>query len=315
MTDPLVSILIPCFNAERYIGETLDSVLNQSWQNIEIIVANDGSTDRSADVVRQFRSPKLSFFEQENRGQTAALNACLARAQGDFIQYIDADDLISPRKLEIQLGRLVEHPKSVASAEWGRFYTNKDETRFVAESVWQDMDPVDWLALSRSDGLGMMLPALWLIPRAIAEAAGPWREDLTLNNDAEYFTRVLLSSDRVIFCPGARCYYRSGISGSLSGRKSSKAWSSQFKVIELCQQYVLAREDSERVRHGFALSWQHFAHACYPYDSTLAEAALARAKDLHPVRIGPEGGATFHAIARLLGWRLARRLQVASGRP
>jgi hypothetical protein len=78
---------------------------------------------------------------------------------------------------------------------------------------------------------------------------------------------------------------------------------------------LLAREDSERIRRGFALSWQHLAHACYPYDRSLAETALARGRALHPVRIRPDGGATFRAISKLLGWRLARRLQVASGRP
>jgi glycosyltransferase involved in cell wall biosynthesis len=315
MGGPLVSILIPCFNAAAFIGETLDSVLNQTWQNVEIIIVNDGSTDRSAEVIGRVCSPKLLCVDQENRGQTAALNACLARAQGEFIQYLDADDLISPEKIELQVRRLLENPTAIATAEWGRFYLDRGETRFVAERVWQDLSPIDWLALSRVDGLGMMLPALWLLPRAIVEAAGPWREDLTLNNDAEYFTRALLAADRVLFCSGARCYYRSGLSGSLSGRKSPAAWRSQFAVIELCQAYVLAREDSDRTRRGFALSWQHLAHACYPYDRALAGSALARASALHPMRIRPDGGMAFRALSRLVGWRLARRLQVASGRP
>ena len=92
-------------------------------------------------------------------------------------------------------------------------------------------------------------------------------------------------------------------------------FASGFRVLELCELHVRAREDSERVRRGFALSWQHFAHASYPYDAALAESALAHARELHCVTIRPEGGPAFHAASRLLGWRLARRLQVASGRP
>ena len=313
MAKPLVSVLIPCFNAERYIADTLDSVLRQTWPEIEIIVVNDGSTDGSARVVTRFPSVKL--LNQPNAGQTVALNKALSHARGDFVQYLDADDLISENKIEVQLRRLVDSPRCVASCAWGRFWKSPDETRFLSESVWRDMDPVDWLVESRAGGGGMMLPALWLLPRTLIDGIGPWREDLSLNNDAEYFTRALLLCDHVLFCEGARCYYRSGIHGSLSGRKSPKAWKSQFIVIELCEERIMAREDSERVRRGFALSWQHLAHACYPYDRTLARRALARASSLHTVQIRPDGGATFHLISRLLGWKVARLLQVASGRP
>src|SRR5262249_32944277 len=138
---------------------------------------------------------------------------------------------------------------------------------------------------------------------------------LSLGDDGEYFTRVVLAAERVLFCEGARCYYRSGLPGSLSGYKSKEAWLSQFRVLDLCESHVRAREDSERVRRGFALSWPHLAHACYPYAPDLAERALARALALHRDTIQPEGGTAFHVVSKLLGWRLARRLQVASGRP
>ena len=308
-------MLIPCYNAERYIGETLESVFRQTWLDLEVIVVDDGSTDQSAKVVQGFARPNLKLLRQANAGQTAALNVCLAHASGDFVQYLDADDLISPDKIARQMVRLEEYPRSVASAEWGRFYRDPGETTFVPEPVWRDLDPLDWLAMSRADGLGMMFPALWLIPMDIIREVGPWAEDLTLNNDAEYFTRVLLATERVRFCPGARCYYRSGLAGSLSRNKTPAAWSSQYRVVSLCESYVRAHEDSERIRRGFALSWLHLAHACYPYDSTLAEKAIERARSIDSVTIHPDGGTAFKIIARLLGWRLARRLQVATGRP
>ena len=160
-----------------------------------------------------------------------------------------------------------------------------------------------------------MFPAMWLIPRPVAVAAGPWAEDLSLADDTEYFTRILLQADQVLFCAGAKCYYRSGIVGSLSGQKSRAAWTSQFAATERCQRYVLAREDSDRMRRGFALTWQHTAYACYPYDRARAKDALARARALHPIRIKPNGGPTFRLLSQLVGWRVARCLQVASGRP
>ena len=313
--EPEVSVLIPCYNAGRYIGETLESVFRQTWPNVEIVVVNDGSSDNSSDVIRRFRAANLTLVEQSNRGQTAALNACLAHAHGSYVQYLDADDLIGPDKIERQLTRLIGHPRAVASAEWGRFHLEPENTRFEPETVWRDLDPLEWLVQSLADGLGMMLPALWMIPMEIVRAVGPWNESLSLNNDAEYFTRVLLAADQVLFCAGARCYYRSGINGNLSGQKTAKAWASQLRVLELCEAYLRAREDSDRVRRCFALAWQHLAHSSYPYDCAIAEKAVACARRLHSVRIKPDGGGAFKIASRLVGWRIARRLQAASGRP
>jgi glycosyltransferase involved in cell wall biosynthesis len=311
---PKVSVIIPCFNAEAYIGATLQSVFDQTWPNIEVIVVDDGSTDGSADVIDTFAREGVTVVRQANKGQTAALNAGLTHARGEFVQYLDADDLIDPGKIEIQIARLMQNPDCVASARWGRFYDDPGASRFDPEPLSRDLESLDWLAESRADGMGMMFPALWLIPMDIVRAAGPWREELTLNNDAEYFTRVVLAARCVLFCPEARCRYRSGVKGSLSGQKSPAHWASQVSVLDLCEQNVRAREDSDRVRRGFALSWQHLAHACYPYEPSVAERAMARARTLHSTVVTPDGGPTFKVISRLIGWRAARRLQVASGR-
>lgn len=312
--SPTVSVVIPCFNAERFIAETLESVFAQTYRNLDIIVVDDGSTDSSANIVRSLGDPRVRLVQRENGGQTAALNTGLAHASGDYVQFIDADDVIDPDKIELQLRRLEGAPRAVASSEWGRFYDRPENTLFVVEDVYQDLAPLDWLALSRADGLGMMMPALWLIPMPIVKAAGPWREDLTLNNDAEYFTRVLLASEKVLFCGGAKCRYRSGIQGSLSGQKSARHFESQLKVLDLVEGYILRAEDSERMRRGLSLSWQHIAHAAYPYASDVAEVALKRAHGLHPVTIRPGGGVAFKTLSRMVGWRAARRIQVALGR-
>jgi glycosyltransferase involved in cell wall biosynthesis len=306
---PLVSVLIPCYNAASWIGETLRSVAEQTWRNIQIVVVDDGSSDSSVEVVRAFEHPNLLLLTQENRGQTAALNRCLTEARGEFIQYLDADDLLHPQKIEIQLQRLVAQPDCIAAAEWGRFYTDPATTQFVPDESWRDMTPVDWLITSWREGGGMLFPAMWLIPRSIVSSAGPWREDLTLNNDAEYFTRVILASAKVLFCKGARAYYRSGIQGSLSGMKSDAGWRSQEKVLECCEQYLLGAEQSERARRAASMLWQRFAYACYPYIPSMANRAVARAKGLHGDSLAVEGGLMFRVMAKLVGWRLARRFQ------
>jgi glycosyltransferase involved in cell wall biosynthesis len=310
-----VSILVPCYNAEKYIGETLESACRQTWRALEVVVVDDGSHDASVAEAERFKNSGVKIIRQQNSGAAAARNRAFQASTGDFIQFLDADDLLDRNKIERQMSLLTEDPESLSSAEWARFRNDPCEAIFVTEEVWQNLEPVDWLVRSRHDGLGMMFPAIWLFSRHTALRAGPWREDLSRADDTEYFTRLILSARRVLFCEGARCYYRSGICGSLSGRNSPDGWASEFRATEICEANIRSREDSDRVRRVFALTWQHLAHACYPYDSALAEASLARARSLHAVRIRPDGGRIFRVISRFVGWRAARRLQVASGRP
>jgi glycosyltransferase involved in cell wall biosynthesis len=308
MMNPQVSVIIPCYNAEAFIGATLKSVFDQTWPEIEVIVVDDGSTDGSVASVETCNDKRVRLIQQSNSGASMARNRGLEASTGEFIQFLDADDIIDPDKIALQMSRLTEHPDYVASGEWGRFYNSPENTIFAPQANWEDLSPVEWLVRSRFE---MLFPALWLIPRGVAAIAGPWNEALTLGDDGEYFTRVVLASRGVLHCAGARSHYRSGIAGSLS---SSRNWGSGFAVIELCEAHLRAREDTERVRRIFALSWQHLAHACYPYEPAIAERAMARARALHSAVVWPDGGPAFKLISRLLGWRAARRLQVASGR-
>src|SRR6266576_6242361 len=99
---PLVSILIPAYNAERWIADTINSALAQTWPRKEIIVVDDGSEDQTLWVSRQFASKNVSVVTQENRGASAARNKAFELCQGDYIQWLDADDLLAPAKIAKQ---------------------------------------------------------------------------------------------------------------------------------------------------------------------------------------------------------------------
>ena len=206
--------------------------------------------------------------------------------------------------------RLLDAPGCIAAAEWGDSIELPKRPSFILSKCGAISAQSSWIALSDS-----RMTFLWLIPMTIIHAIGPWNEDLSLADDTEYFTRALLASERVLFCAGARCHYRAGIPGSLSGSRTPQHFASQFKVLDLCEGYVRAVEDSERMRCSFAINWQQMAHFAYPYDKATAMLALERAKALHPVRTRPGGGLRFRALSRIIGWKAARILQVRSGRP
>src|SRR3954462_15159876 len=101
--QPLVSVLIPAYNAERWIADTLASALAQTWPRVEIVVVDDGSTDATLAIARRFASPSVEIVSQRNQGAAAARNRALAVSQGDYVQWLDADDLLAPHKLKTQM--------------------------------------------------------------------------------------------------------------------------------------------------------------------------------------------------------------------
>lgn len=110
MSKYLISCIVPVFNGERYLEKTLDSILGQTYQPIEIIVVNDGSTDKTKTIVDKY-SNKVSYYWQLNAGTAAARNRGLDVAKGEFVAFLDADDLWHPKKLEIQIDRFKANPK------------------------------------------------------------------------------------------------------------------------------------------------------------------------------------------------------------
>jgi Glycosyltransferases involved in cell wall biogenesis len=96
----LVSILIPAFNAERWIADTIKSALDQSWPSKEIIIVDDGSRDETVRIAQRFASKDVTVISQENQGASAARNKALQLCQGDYIQWLDADDLLAPDKVQ-----------------------------------------------------------------------------------------------------------------------------------------------------------------------------------------------------------------------
>jgi glycosyltransferase involved in cell wall biosynthesis len=106
---PLVSVIIPVYNAELYVAEAIESVLAQSYNQVEIIAVDDGSTDGSAAVVQRF--PAVQYYFQPNAGISAARNRGIDQAQGDFLAFLDADDVWVEDKLALQLAAFEDNPK------------------------------------------------------------------------------------------------------------------------------------------------------------------------------------------------------------
>lgn len=314
MSKTLVSVLIPCFNAETFVGAALESVLAQSYAPIEIIVVDDGSTDGSAGVLDQFRARGVTVITQPNAGQCAAANEALSAANGTYIKFFDADDLLDPEMIERQLRALDGRSDAVALGEWARFYHAPDEAVFTSLPMYRTDNPVEWLTSEFLTGEPMMQCAMFLIPRAVLDRTGGWDERLSLINDFEFFARVLTAANEISYAPGARMYYRSGLPGSLSGQASSKAAASAALSLQLGTGHLLAAEDSPRTRRAAANMLQTFEYTFYPRFSGLRRALAARTAALGGSDLAPDGPPGFHQLRRWIGWRGARRAQLVAER-
>lgn len=115
---PVISVVVPVYNGEKTIKETIDSVLNQSFYDFELIVINDGSTDKSLEIISNIKDERLKVFSYPNAGLSASRNRGISLATGEYISFIDADDLWTPDKLELQLKALQEHPQAAVAYSW-----------------------------------------------------------------------------------------------------------------------------------------------------------------------------------------------------
>jgi glycosyltransferase involved in cell wall biosynthesis len=283
---PLVSILIPAYNAEKWIGYTLQSALDQTWPHKEIIVVDDGSTDRTLDIAQRYASKGITVVSTANRGLSAAVNYAFRLSQGDYIQELDSDDLLAPNKIERQLAALRETDsrRLILSSPWAYFYYRTRRANFVRNSLCQDLSPVEWLLRKMGEHLHMQ-NATWLVSRELVEAAGPWNEALHYDQDGEYFCRVLLASEGTRFVPDTGIFYR--VSGhnrvSYIGNSNVKK-DSLSHSMKLHVQYLRSLEDSTRVRN-----------ACLAYLQTMCI-------DFYPER--PDIFAELKLLAEQLGGRL-----------
>lgn len=308
---PLVSILIPAYNAEKWIADTLRSAIAQTWEPKEIVVVDDGSTDRTLEVARQFESEQLRVVAQGHQGAAATRNKALSLSRGEYIQYLDADDLMARDKIARQMEAVGQSlsKRTLLSGSWGEFVYRYYRSEFVPTALWSDLRPVDWLMCKMKLGV-FMQTATWLVSRELSEAAGPWDTRLLGDDDGEYFCRVLLASDGVRFVPESKVYYRKSGVGSLSyiGLSNSKM-EAQMCSMKLHIRYLCSLEDSSRVREVCVTYLQNWLPFFYPNRPDLIKQAEEMAVSLGGKLQPPQLSWKASLFSALFGRRQMKRAQ------
>lgn len=308
---PLVSVLIPAYNAASYISETLCSAIDQTWRNREIIVVDDGSSDDTAAVVRSFANEGVRLIIGNKGGAAAARNTAFEQSKGDFIQWLDADDLLNTEKIAHQVRAILDSGSEMilASAPYGHFFYRTAKAQLKPNPLWRDLTPLEFVLTACKHCAWMGTPS-WLMSRKLALAAGPWDTRLTMDDDGEYFCRVVLASHGVRFVPEAKALYRRRSNSLSSYADSSRVkMESQLLSLRLQVEHMLRFQDSERIKGAAIEYFQHFATCFYPERVDLFQQAQEIVANLGGRLEPPAVPAKYSMLYKAFGMRNGKRLR------
>jgi glycosyltransferase involved in cell wall biosynthesis len=240
--NSLVSIIIPAYNRAHLIGETLDCVLAQTYSNWECIVVDDCSTDETYILLDEYstRDNRFRYIVKPaeiKKGASISRNLGLKAAKGEFIQFLDSDDILAPNKIEVQLDLLKKESKyTISTCMWGKFNELGEPLNLTENNVdYKNFDTIkEYFDLIGLYG-GFFPSHGFLMNKELINYSGYWNESLTVNDDGEFFFRILLNSDKILFSDKTYVLYRSNSTDNLSLLNSeSKAISllNSWRIIE-----------------------------------------------------------------------------------
>lgn len=305
-SKPKVSILMPNYNGSKYIGEAIMSCENQDYENIEIIIVDDGSTDDSLKIITEYlnRYNNIKLFSQSNKGGCAARNLAFEKSTGDFIMYLDSDDLISHNKISSQVNLLRQKSQNdISFCQWGRFHKDIKDVSFPERLIYRDfpygLEMIEYLLTT-----DMLQTSCWLVPRNIIEETGKWAENLTVNQDGEFFIRLLSNVEKIFFVKDAYVFYRSSDKNSISRKSITiNKGVSLYESIKLIQNNLeLKNLINKRIKGGLVRCYMSIAYEYYKYPS-LVNKTKNQVKKIGTRPIGfSYGSSLFKMAIKLIGF-------------
>lgn len=249
MSEDVVSVVVPAYNRVRYIERTIDSVLEQSHEAVELIVTDDGSSDGTAQILECYAAAgKLTLLRHPggvNRGQSASINLALERATGDFVSILDSDDMFAPQKLEVLVGYLRHHQ------EVGLVYSNGYAVD-ADDSILYEIYPGGHKEMNDPDKVLLdcyiLLPQNALVRRRVLDQAGRFEESFRSAQDHDMLLRIA-EITQMAFVPDHLFYYRRH-GDSISAKRQDIRWKTGFEILRRAAKRYPYRPETIRKRRA-----------------------------------------------------------------
>jgi len=263
---PLISIIMPVYNAEKFIASAIESCLNQSFDNFELIIVNDGSTDQTLNEINKFSDKRIKLFSIKNSGQCVATNYGLQVSKGNYVQYLDADDFLSDDKLFNQVNLLNEKEDIIVFCKWASI---------INKQIYLENDLLIYNSKTLKDFYfnqlyysNMLANSCYLIPKKLIKIAGGYDVTLHYNNDFEYFNRTISYANNIIFDSKSVSYYRRNVNNSITSIYSDVDANSEFKAKLLSSKSLLLIYNNEKwIRDSISILFGNYFYklACNNY--------------------------------------------------
>lgn len=300
----LASVVIPCFNAEEWIKEAIDSVLNQTYPRIEVIVIDDGSTDRSLNIIKDYGN-RVTWRTGPNRGGNHARNQGFSLSQGEYIQYLDADDYLLPTKIESQVSFLETTSADVVYGDW-RHQTHFPNGKVVLEDITVSGIQAD--ILESLLGNWWVSPASLLVRRSAIERSGGWDEALKAGQDRDFFLNLVLSGSSTVYQPGCHAIYRRHGKMTVSTSSTKRFIESHISILKKAEAKLIEKQRlTEQYRKAMANSYFSLARNYQEEDYKKYRSTLKNVFRLEP-DFRPRRTSVYNFLYRLLGLNLTERL-------
>lgn len=317
MNNPKVSILIPLYNSEEYLAETIDSCLDQTYGNIEIIIVDDGSTDSSLQIAKKYEKEhaNIKVEVQNNSGAPVARNRGFEISSGDFIQYLDADDILHPDKIRSQMEVLLtEDTSTVVFGNWSIFYKDIKNTLQMNSPVYKNYEDNKQFLLDLWESGTAVVTIQWLTPRKLIANSKGWDESLARNQDGEFFARVVSDVSKVRFVNDSLSYYRTDNENSISRHISKKALQATFDSFETYVRLFKDNIDNPNVRRSLALVYSRYLFTVYPEHKDLVEKTEEKLNYLGFKKPIIKKGDKYYYLSKIIGVYSVMKIRKLLGR-
>lgn len=307
MTTPVISVIIPAYNAAETLTSTIHSVLQQTMRDFELIVIDDGSTDATLECVRDIHDSRLRVFSYANAGLPAARNRGIALAAGEFITFVDADDLWTPEKLELQLQALLHNPRAVLAYSWTAFVDRKGGFLFAKEPSYLEGDVYSDLLRGCFVASGSNI----LVRRTAMNVVGGFDTTLPAAQDWDFCLRMAAHGEFTVV-PSYQILYR-----IWEGAMSANAQRIDQACTSLCRrEFSRAPGISEGVQRQSLSNVKQYVAFLYLTRTTGADVRKEAGKSLlECIRLNPRTLLTRKTRNLLLVWSSLYLLPAPMWRP
>lgn len=297
-SQPLVSVILPCYNSQKWVGEAIESCLRQTYDFVEVIVVDDGSTDQSLEIIRSFEG-RIRWQTGPNRGGNVARNVGLSLARGTLIQFLDADDLLDTKKIEYQAPVLVAGKADVVFGEWAHLFERNSGDFRAGDTQKPKISSDPLSSLIRSESWAPNFCHLYR--RDWLERINGWNESLRCMQDVDLNLRLICAGARYEVIPGFCGFYRRPRQLTVSTRNPREFFRNCMKNYQRSEEYFHQTGWTKDKREALAAGYHSAARFYALRDSQLLAECLEKIQQFDP-RFRPDGP-RFRRWMKIFGYR------------